>query len=308
MVIAIHTFPPLDISSVEGTINIFIRQIVGFPVPLFLAISGYYLGKKILESKEQKLLFWKKQILKVYLPALIWAIPLYILSIKNGDSFFKSTILLLGCGFSIYYFIALIIQCYIILPLLQKIRPCIGLLITSSVSVISIILISWFDYNRLPLIIYAGPIVTWAVFFYMGILLSKSKREYKITLLYILIPLCIIACLIESYLLQTNNHNGWGIKFTTYIYSATIILLLFSKHIESRFNADGLVNRFINNIGRISFPLYLMHCYVITIVFKFINIQNYLMRWLLVSGCSILLVILMRRIIPSKFHKLLGLL
>lgn len=122
MVIAIHTFPKCGFDSVEGCLQIFIRQIVGCPVPLFLAISGYFLGKKKLDGKQERMTFWKRQIPKVYIPALIWSLFYYILSVKGGSNPFLSFAILVGMGYSIYYFIALIIQCYLLLPILQKVN------------------------------------------------------------------------------------------------------------------------------------------------------------------------------------------
>lgn len=104
MVIAIHTFPQSDFATKEGFVNIVIRQIVGFPVPLFLAISGFFLGGRILDRKEQRLSFWKKQIPKVYIPVLIWSSPLLIQSIIKGDNLIKAGIGYFGCGYSIYYY------------------------------------------------------------------------------------------------------------------------------------------------------------------------------------------------------------
>ena len=202
MVIAIHTFPQSDVSTQKGAINLILRQIAGSPVPLFLAISGFFLGGKILDTKEQRLTFWKKQIPKVYIPVLIWSLPLLFLSIKNGENLIISIIRFFGCGYSIYYFIALIIQCYIFLPMLQKIQNrrffCI---LTYLISTTCVFFISWFDFNRFPLVVYAGPIVTWIMFFYMGIILSKERREKNIRYLSIFIGLSIILCIAESYML-----------------------------------------------------------------------------------------------------------
>lgn len=120
MVIAIHTFPKCGFDSIEGSIQILIRQLVGCPVPIFLAISGYFVGKKNMEKQQDRRSFWKKQIPKVYIPALIWSILYFALSIKHGDNPIVALGMLICMGYSIYYFIALIIQCYLLLPVLQK--------------------------------------------------------------------------------------------------------------------------------------------------------------------------------------------
>lgn len=121
MVIAIHTYPRFSFDGAYDIFQIFVRQIVGCPVPVFLAISGYFLGRKSLNTKELRLDFWKKQIPKVYVPALIWSIPLFALSLLHGSNPLFAVVKLFCMWFSIYYFIALIIQCYLLLPTLQKI-------------------------------------------------------------------------------------------------------------------------------------------------------------------------------------------
>lgn len=309
MVIAIHTFPQSDFSTADGVANIIIRQIVGCPVPLFLAISGFFLGRKALETRDQTYSFWKKQIPRVYIPVLIWSLPLLILAVINGKSLLINITLFLGCGYSIYYFVALIIQCYLLLPILQKVHSIKGYIITSLLSSICVVFISWFIDGNLPLIVYAGPVITWIIFFYMGIELSKFERDYNITILYILIPICIILCIIESYMLQihTQGIKGFGIKLSMYIYSALMILLLFSKRFEEKFKSNLILNRIITYIGSISFGLYLLHCYFITIIFRYIDVENYFFRWGIVSVCSIMFVIALKKIIPSKYYKLLGL-
>lgn len=122
MVVGIHTFATLPFIGGFNIFAILIRQIIGCAVPVFLALSGFLLGSKNITSFEQKISFWGKQISKVYIPALLWSIPLFVLSLAEGDSgIVKAVAKFFLMGFSIYYFIALIIQCYLALPLLQKI-------------------------------------------------------------------------------------------------------------------------------------------------------------------------------------------
>lgn len=115
MVVAIHTY-----SSDKGNAALALRQVFNCAVPLFLAISGFFLASKDLSNKNDYFAFLKHQIPKVYIPVLIWSLPLFIIGIINGRGFLVSCLLLISCGFSIYYFVALIMQCYVILPFLQK--------------------------------------------------------------------------------------------------------------------------------------------------------------------------------------------
>ena len=112
MVIAIHTYYKAEDS-------VAFRQILNAAVPLFIAISGFFLSKKRIEQKTQYVQFLKRQIPKVYIPTLMWSLPLFAASLKSGENVLNNVINLFICGFSIYYFVAFIIQCYIVLPLLK---------------------------------------------------------------------------------------------------------------------------------------------------------------------------------------------
>ena len=113
MVVGIHTYT-------LGEDSIVVRQLLNTAVPLFIAISGYFLSQKKMENKDDYLSFLRKQLPKVYIPVLVWSLPLYALSLYFGSSFIKQTILLLSCGFSIYYFVAFIMQCYVVLPVINN--------------------------------------------------------------------------------------------------------------------------------------------------------------------------------------------
>lgn len=121
MVIAIHTFAAtLQREEMVGDALIVSRQLLNCAVPLFLAISGYFLAKKKGERSYAR--FLKHQIPKIYLPTLIWSLPYWALYVWQGHDWMKGMILFLACGFSIYYFIALIIQYYVLFPVLQKVN------------------------------------------------------------------------------------------------------------------------------------------------------------------------------------------
>ena len=112
MVVGIHTYT-------LGKDSIVVRQLLNTAVPLFIAISGYFLSQKKMENKDDYRSFLTKQLPKVYLPVLVWSLPLYALALYSGSSIIQQTILLFGCGLSIYYFVAFIMQCYVVLPVIN---------------------------------------------------------------------------------------------------------------------------------------------------------------------------------------------
>lgn len=115
MVVSIHTF-----NNSTDLMDVTLRNIMNCAVPIFLAISGYFLGKKLGTITYKDLLL--KQIPKVYIPCLVFSIPLLGLSLLGGKSIIYSLLNFFLCGFSVYYFVALIIQYYTLLPLLTNIK------------------------------------------------------------------------------------------------------------------------------------------------------------------------------------------
>ena len=124
MVVGIHTLPKLtEYDSVDSMLTITVRQLLNCAVPLFLAISGYFIAKKDLSTAKSRIQFWRKQIPIVYIPCLIFSIGWFALDLlKHGTSnVWMDLVALTICGYSIYYFIALIIQLYIVTPWLLRV-------------------------------------------------------------------------------------------------------------------------------------------------------------------------------------------
>lgn len=123
MVLANHTFPHnVSFESIEGFFIILVRQIINCAVPVFLAISGYFIGKKDFSNPKLKFDFFKRQIPKVYIPCLIYSLGWFALEIYANayDNFALSLLKFFACGFSVYYFIILIIQLYLLAPLMKR--------------------------------------------------------------------------------------------------------------------------------------------------------------------------------------------
>ena len=168
------------------------------------------------------------------------------------------------------------------------------------------IAIAWFGSNKLPLIVYAGPFTTWLVFFYVGVILSKSERTYNIRRYFCLLPVSVIAMMVEAYLLDMNGQNGAGLKPTAYIFSLLMILILFSKQVQELYNENNTLNQIISYIGRISFGVYLIHCIVLMILSHIINTNVWVVRWFLAATISILIIMISRRFMPERVNKYIG--
>lgn len=161
---------------------------------------------------------------------------------------------------------------------------------------------------QLPLILYAGPCIIWLMFFYQGILMAKSERNYSIPKLTVLLIISLILQLIESHYLFSIRNSGFGIKGTAFIYSSIVLFILFSKQIQVLYESKkNIITTSIEYVGNLSFGIYLIHCYVISIINKLLIVENWGIKWTLTIILSIGIIIFIKFIIPNKYSsKYLG--
>ena len=306
MVVGIHTYTLGKDSTV-------VRQLLNTAVPLFIAISGYCLSQKRMENKDDYLFFLKKKFSKVYLPVLVWSLPLYAIALYSGSSIIKQTILLLSCGLSIYYFVAFIMQCYVVLPVINnyisgnKRRVVIVSCLISFAWIAGVMYMNTIQGKGIPLILYAGPLPCWLMFFVLGVMIGhKPERNYSIILPMFIAILGFILSVIGTDYLLDHYGKGVGIKPSSFIYSAGMIFLMFSNKVENLIRRTGAIYRFIIWIGSLSFGIYLVHCYFISFFVKRLPIDSWLLQWSLALFLTIVFILILRKLLPTKYHKYLG--
>lgn len=253
--------------------------------------------------------FLKRQITKIYIPALIYSVPWFLLDFHaNPDNIGIKIANYAFCGYSIYYFVALIIQYYILSPLLTHINNSEGLILTTLISSISILLITYLLKIKnlaIPLLVYAGPFPVWIAFFFLG--MYFSKHPYKGSLIFPMITSIIALALsvAEHMYWSSQGSMAFGIKLSSFIFSGCLIWLLFSFKLQQKF-FDNALTIAINYIGGISFGMYLLHMYVVMIVHRYLSINSWIIDW----GCILLLTIgiiyITKLIIPTLSNKYLG--
>ena len=307
MVVGIHTYTLGEDSTV-------VRQMLNTAVPLFIAISGYFLSQKKMENKDDYFSFLRKQLPKVYLPVLVWSVPLYALALYFGSSIIKQTILLFGCGLSIYYFVAFIMQCYVVLPAINNCisgSKCRGGVIASCLLsfmwIAGVVFMSTIQGKGIPLILYAGPLPCWLMFFVLGVLIGhKPERNYSIILPIAITILGFVLSVIESEYLLANYGKGVGIKPSSFIYSTGMIFLMFSNKMEQLLSQTGVIYRFIIWVGSLSFGIYLIHRYFVSFLAKRLPIDSWLLQWALSLFLTVVFILILRELLPTKYHKYLG--
>lgn len=276
--------------------NILIRQIIGCCVPLFLALSGFFLAQKNVSTITNYKLFIKKQVLRVYIPCLIFSLPFLYWGICKSMGIHNSFIDIctqrtlickeggiwdnilyyLICAEGVFYFAAVIIQFYILLPFMQclanmKIK---GLCVAAAISIITTIVLYYIAYIlniNLILIIYGGLFPFWTLYFVLGVYFGKGYSlniSWKFILTGLL--LCIPLMYAETYYMVVNN--GYNLpaamgnrKFTWVVYCTLCIILMFQLCDKYKSNK---ITRFLSIAGEYSYGIYLIHLFFLLFVVK----------------------------------------
>ena len=310
MVVGIHTFSHSTFDSIGGNITIIIRQVINCAVPIFLAISGFFLAQKKLDTKADCLKFWKKQIPAVYVPCFIWSLPLFVVAILHpGSNILVNIAKLCFCGFSIYYFVILIIQLYILLPFLKKfnIRHVLfaSATISGAAAIMTTYLLAIKGYD-IPLTVYGGPFPLLIFYFVLGMYLANSDRNYKLTVPIIMALAGIALQYFEAKFLVEFHGVGFGNKFSFMPYSAAMIILLFSNRAEQWYEHRTKQLQIFQRLGGISYGMYLTHCYVILILSHIHTYIPWIINWLLVVTITAIMIFVVKKITPSFSTKYLG--
>lgn len=286
--------------------------VVSPAVPIFLAISGYFLSRKAMESRRDYFNFLRKQLPTVYLPCLLWSIFHFILYIRGGNSPVKGTVLFFTCGLSVYYFIAGIMQCYVLLPFVRRIRR-------TGVFVLLLIALAWigcYTYlfvvngHGLPLLVYAAPFPNLLVWFALGCYLGQDNRtNYHAWPIAIATVIALMCSGGESYYLYSlTGHPNQDWKITAYIFDFFVILLVFSGPVRSLYRENRLT-RLVAHLGVASFAVYLTHILVMIPVFKMFPCAgiSWASKWVVALLSTWLFVEILKKLIPMKYWRYLGL-
>lgn len=158
----------------------------------------------------------------------------------------------------------------------------------------------------LPATISVGPFVYWVFFYFMGVYLSDKKRDYSLFLPVILIVVGFVTQIFETKYLMSCGNLGVGLKISSWIYSAGVILLLFSSKVERTLTRNNKCYTMMVKLGTMSFGVYLIHVYSLMLESKIVHSDNWLISFVIISILTTGIVLLLREIIPEKYWKIIG--
>lgn len=309
MVIGIHTY-----ADGAAHMNLFFRQFLNCAVPIFLAISGFFIGKKSFQERGSYTSFLKKQVPRVYIPMVLWSIPWALQAIHMGTAPIAAATYSLIGKFSVFYFIILIIQFYILTPLIQKLNYKHG---GGYSVVITLIGISLFDYFlrirgvNVGLLASGGPFPVWMAFYVLGVLKAQGlKIPFQTSKPLLAAFIALILCCVH--IAAFHAYNGCvvhGIKLTAHLYSYFIVMWLLSDSARATISSTlpQWATNFFATTGRLSFLIYLNHC-IFIIAVAHLNLPSvWALRWALSAAVSIAFALCCDKLCPKAMRRYIGL-
>ena len=308
-VVLIHTCP-------VGEVQVFVRPFINFGVATFLFLSGYLTNLSKIKIKQ----FYKKRIIRVLIPYVIWTILYTTVSlITSGEMDVKRyfiNFVTAGAAATLYY-ILVYIQFVLLTPLMGKLlyKPYwwIGLLITPlALSVRYYWLFSGTEPNSVVSTIFNNCCLNWFLFYYLGLYFgNKVKRyRYNITRLVVVYFICIAVQIAEGYgwyRLGETTKCGTQMKLSSALTSLVFVVITYYYIKDRRYDGN---NKLLIMVGDYSFGIYLVHLLVITILSKVLPFWGaipFVVNSLIVLTITLLSVIIGEKVFGKKMSRYLGL-
>lgn len=306
-VIICHSYSGNPLSgSFKEELYLLIRQIVTCAVPIFLAESGFFLANKVLANKGEYFKFLGTHSFRVWLPMVLWSIPLFFL--KEHDNLVLSILFLLLGGYSIYYYITLIIQYYAMQPVMRKINRG-GVFLCIIITAVFLAADNYYTSIQgyhISLFFECAPFVMWLAYPAIGYYIGKNKRDYKVYPWIILMILGLVLCVFETKWLYGFHENGVGAtKLSALVYSFSAIMVLFNEKTQRYIESDKFWFKSLVHVGKLSFGIYLIHKYFLDFfIVPYVN--DTFIRTLITLFASVTIITLIKKITPTPVSRALG--
>lgn len=335
-VIIIHITNNLNLYAQHGTFNYYafatIHLSQRFCVPAFLIISGFFLTYKV-NNEQNPTLVLRKRLSRIIPPYIIWSLIFDFWYIVSGQKQFNLLSLLIdlltGSALGPYYFMILIIQCYLLWWVIAKLRLANYPLMLYVSAIIQLVFTVYFyliTFNYADEIPFMDRFVfCWSFYFIFGLFLGKNYstvqrivQRRKTTFIAITI-LSLFFSLIEFNFIYTFDViNGaivslevnwnrlsaavsyWKISALFYEVGFSLLVISLYKHSKINFLISGLAD--------FSFPIYLIHYPILT--YSFFRIGNFfglgtlastLILFIIDLSLSYAFVYISCKILPKKY-------
>jgi len=242
-------------------------------VQIFFAVSGFLYGRKQIDDDIGFIAKNFKKILLNYYIFLLAAVPIYIAFARNNIDIKNIPFVLIAYstikGIGHLWFIAYILLCYIITPLLsrfsQKICEC------SNRSFLFVLICVVFVFQIICFTYVNFFIAAWVLCYVLSFLISKRLTDSKLklkTILMWLIPLCFFAIiyriLFEYFFIFSFTGFKKMIFDTTLQYSQAILGLtlffsLYAFFSKININKFNFIKKIVSFSDKYSYDIYITH-------------------------------------------------
>lgn len=315
-VIIIHLLSRQENEAINS-FNIILRTVVNFCVGVFVFLSGYFVNIEKIKKDKRKWMLGRLK--RVGIPFLIFStIAATIAMMKNGNSIMGYIIdILIGSASAQLYYIVVLIQLIILTPILVKIinskKRYLNIIIIAITPVYLLLLaILNINYNmQLPQ--YQTIFFAWIIYYYLGIYykMNKERIEAKLKpikcLKYVYLPLLIVFSIINLYMYKLGVNYSYvtsQVKILNMIYIVLAIILII------KYSKNSNKTNWLTNLGDLSFGIYFIHTYFITIYNHIFYFNNYFINLVIGIIFVVLLsyfsIIVFKKLTKNKFDKILG--
>lgn len=255
-------------SSLDLNLYTILRQVINFPVAIFIFLAGYFTNVLKATNNTKKYLLSRAQ--RLLLPYICWSLLYFLFDLIMGSEMSLYDILwrlFTGKASTQLYYIVVLIQLTILTPWILKLKRREMLYLVTPVYLIYVYSYNAIVHERPAL--YETLFPAWLFFFILGMDCSEGKFDNiikKVSGAWVLIGLAV--SIIESLLLI----DIWGcsvlfaqsqIKFGSFLYACSLALLF------AKYNAKYENNKNVLTVmGDYSYGIYLSHMIVMFFVKK----------------------------------------
>lgn len=280
LVIIIHVTAEFWTSFIKGSVqykfNIGLNTIAQFAVPGFIFLSGF-VSYYVYHNKEYRTLdFYKKRMFKILIPYFVWSIIYIILNynLYNYPIYLKTMakdILIGRASFHLYYMV-LIIQFYLVFPLLLKTYKKID---NKFISLAGFLAINIFVilFVKTPFKDRLFP--NYLMFFGLGFFLAELKLKGFVASKALKVGIFSLYSIIALYYLMERYRviselpliSNELYRFAWWYFSAiSIIGIYLLANIIKAKRVNLIENKIVQSLSNHSFNIYLSHIFFITIL------------------------------------------
>ena len=314
-VIMIHC--PTGESREAQTIWLVLRQLINFPVAVFIFMAGYFVKP---EKVTMRWGYLKNRGGRLIVPFLLWSTLYTIKNVIFGGTYSWKEVLfafVTGQSAAPLYYILVMLQLMLLTPSLVRIENKQWLYAVTPIYLCG--LYGWnFCFGSTPPL-YGTIFPAWLIFYLLGMDAKKGKLESwstKVSIAWVAVGLLL--ALVESFaLLKAGCSRAFAcsqIKFSSFIYAGAIVLLLVKNQ-----QLEGRLSNFESALGKVgddSYGIFYSHMMVMYAVSKILRITGlasvwvafWILNFIFTALLSFFLVELAKKLISNrKMQVVLGL-